>query len=429
MKACIVSVIAVLSLASLLSACKGNGQQADMQQASSPQTSTQQPAPQQPPAQQPPAQQPPADQPPTQQPPADQPPAQQPPAQAPAKDPGVRGGDPGVGGPISGLTISQRAAFEAGAEDFAAAEEVVDGLGPMMNLDSCGGCHIQPANGGTSPAVNPQIAFASLDGATNVIPSFLSANGPVREARFVRNADGSPDGGVHALFTITGRADAPGCMLAQPDFAAAVAANNVIFRIPTPIFGMGLIEAIPDGAIFANATSVTTQSLRRTMGIRGRANVVVTGNTISGTTNRNGNDGTIARFGWKAQNKSALLFAAEAYNVEMGISNDILPTERSEDPACQGATTPNDGFNLAAVTATDATPAIQLFTNFMRLSAPPMPSTTTPGGAQSIANGRALFSQIGCAVCHTPSFMTGQSFVRALSNRQVNLFSDLLVHD
>src|SRR5215475_13623194 len=107
MKACIVSVIAVLSLASLLSACKGNGQQADMQQASSPQTSTQQPAPQQPPAQQPPA---------------DQPPAQQPPAQAPAKDPGVRGGDPGVGGPISGLTISQRAAFEAGAEDFDAAE-------------------------------------------------------------------------------------------------------------------------------------------------------------------------------------------------------------------------------------------------------------------------------------------------------------------
>src|SRR5215470_18125997 len=149
-----------------------------------------------------------------------------------ATDPGVRGGPAGAGGPISGLTISERAAFEAGAEDFAAAEEVVDGLGPMMNLDSCGGCHIQPANGGTSPAVNPQIAFASLDGATNVIPSFLSANGPVREARFVRNADGSPDGGVHALFTITGRADAPGCMLAQPDFAAAVAANNVIFRIP-----------------------------------------------------------------------------------------------------------------------------------------------------------------------------------------------------
>src|SRR5215510_16106702 len=107
-----------------------------------------------------------------------------------ADDPGVRGGPAGAGGPISGLTTGERAAFEAGGEDFAAAEEVPDGLGPRMNLDSCGGCHIQPANGGSSPAVNPQIAFASKAGATNVIPTFLSANGPVREARFVRNADG-----------------------------------------------------------------------------------------------------------------------------------------------------------------------------------------------------------------------------------------------
>jgi CxxC motif-containing protein (DUF1111 family) len=56
-------------------------------------------------------------------------------------------------------------------------------------------------------------------------------------------------------------------------------------------------------------------------------------------------DRTVSRFGWKAQNKSLLLFAGEAYNVEMGISNELFPSERNETPACQYATTPNDTTN------------------------------------------------------------------------------------
>jgi len=72
-----------------------------------------------------------------------------------------------------------------------------------MNLDSCSGCHLHPAVGDSSPPVNPQAAFTNKLGGTDTLPSFLSVNGPVRETRFVRNADGSPDGGVHALFTIS----------------------------------------------------------------------------------------------------------------------------------------------------------------------------------------------------------------------------------
>src|SRR6516162_10839119 len=140
-----------------------------------------------------------------------------------ARDPGVRTGPPGAGGPIPGLTASELTFFNAGLADFAETEAAADGLGPTMNLDSCGGCHAQPAPGGSSPLVNPQVAFATKAGAHNSVPSFVRVNGPVREARFVKNADGSADGGVHALFTITGRADAPGCSLAQPDFASAVA--------------------------------------------------------------------------------------------------------------------------------------------------------------------------------------------------------------
>src|SRR5262245_9514180 len=90
---------------------------------------------------------------------------------------------------------------------------------PRMNLDSCAGCHSQPAVSGSSPAINPQFASANQAGGTDRVPPFLSSRGPVREARFVLNPDGTADGGVHALFTITGRIGADGCSLAQPDFA------------------------------------------------------------------------------------------------------------------------------------------------------------------------------------------------------------------
>src|SRR6185503_18062731 len=125
-------------------------------------------------------------------------------------------------------------------------------------------CHAQPATGGTSPAVNPQVAFAraAVPSQLGAVDAFIRSNGPVREARFVKNADGTADGGVHAIFTITGRTGAnvspPGpCVLEQPDFDAQLAANNVIFRIPTPTFGTGLIEQIPDAQILANQASNT----------------------------------------------------------------------------------------------------------------------------------------------------------------------------
>ena len=344
-----------------------------------------------------------------------------------ASDPGVRGGAAGAGGQLAGLSATQAAFFTAGAVDFAEEENVGDGLGPRMNLDSCGGCHIQPALGGTSPFVNPQVAFARKDGGTDSVPSFIAANGPVREARFVLNPDGTADGGVHALFTITGRTGAAGCTLAQPEFAAQQANRNVIFRIPTPTFGAGLIEQIPDAAIAANQSSNASQ--KQALGITGKPNFHVAGRTITGMTNNNGNDGTIARFGWKAQNKSLLLFSGEAYNVEMGITNELFQTEREETSNCQFAAVPNDVTDTDATTPTEVINAIEKFAFFMRFLDAPQPSTDTPGGATSIANGRSLFTSTGCALCHTPSFTTSKSTVAALSMQPVNLFSDLLVHD
>jgi CxxC motif-containing protein (DUF1111 family) len=331
-----------------------------------------------------------------------------------ASDPGVRGGPAGAGDHVAGLTASQLAFFDQGRIEFEEAEEVDEGLGPRLNLDSCVGCHSQPASGGSSPFVNPQVAVATDQGAANTVPSFITLNGPVREARFKRNANGSADGGVHSLFVISGRADAPGCDAVQEDFEAQVAANNIIFRIPTPTFGAGLIEMIPDLAIEANRAASLADK-----GAFG----------IFGHSNRNGNDGTIARFGWKAQNKSLLVFAGEAYNVEMGITNDNFQTERDENPHCQFAPVPNTVTNTDEENHPAIISAIESFGIFMRFLAPPRPSLDTPGGATSIGLGRQTFSDVGCALCHTPRFTTGNTTIAALANRRVNLFSDLLVHN
>ncbi|HSD59646.1 MAG TPA: hypothetical protein VLC55_02185, partial [Burkholderiales bacterium] len=199
-----------------------------------------------------------------------------------AVDPGVRGvrsASAGAGGPIDGLTENELLFFQAGKEEFEEADDVEEGLGPTMNLDGCSGCHAHPAVGGTSPKLNPQFDFANRLQLTNIPPSFITKNGPVREARFVKNPDGTPDGGVHALFTIAGSPDAPGCNLAQPNFARELQNDNVIFRIPTPLFGAGLIEQIPDNAILANQAANATQ--KRSLGIFGRANFAVSGRTVS----------------------------------------------------------------------------------------------------------------------------------------------------
>jgi CxxC motif-containing protein (DUF1111 family) len=333
-----------------------------------------------------------------------------------ARDPGVRSGDPAAGGPIADLTADERRFFEDGREHFLKPDGVGDGLGPRFNLDRCDGCHAQPATGGTAPAVNPQVAIAQASGARNAIPSFITPNGPVRVARFKVRRDGTRDGSVHPLFVVSGRQDDTGnaaaCNIRQEDFEREVARGNVIFRIPTPIFGAGLIEQIPERAIVANQRD--NVPAKRVLG-------------ISGHPNRNGHDRTITRFGWKAQNPSLLLFTGEAYNVEMGITTELFPTERDETPACQFAKVPNEVTTRGA-THLETLSTAEKLSLFSRFLAPPTPSASDPGGAGSIARGQVAFTAVGCALCHTPTLRTSDSAVAALSSKDVNLFSDLLVH-
>ncbi len=334
-------------------------------------------------------------------------------------DPGVRRAatDNGPPRPLAGLGQDELSFFQDGMARFSSIEVVSggsaqqgtgNGLGPRFNSNQCASCHLQPTVGGSSPAQNPLGEVASADGALNTLPWFIAPNGPIREARFVQS-NGVTDGGVHDLFVITGRTDASAaCNIAQPSFLPAGnpqtgqgGNKNIVFRIPTPIFGAGLIEAIPDSAILANAAA--NAAAKNQSGVRGHANAILGGNT-----NLSANDGTITRFGWKAQNKSLLMFAGEAYNVEMGISNQLFPQERDETPGCHaGDATPEDTDNMPTTVTANAVGVlsdIEAFANFMRMLAPPAPAPATA----STLNGRAQFAAVGCALCHTPSFTTGR---------------------
>src|SRR5277367_3948866 len=360
-------------------------------------------------------------------------------------DPGVQSANRGTGATLinpgndpNGFT----AFFQDGLTRFQAVETVSNstnvGLGPRFNSNSCSSCHAQPAVGGTGAAVNPQFQFTSNGVAPgNTTPSFITANGPTREARFpfFFNANGTvntsaPNGGVEDLYTVTGRSDAGSCSLPQPSFSAAQQANNIIYRIPTPTFGVGLIENLDDSTLLNNQAN----NLNNNFG-------------IAGSFNHNGNDGTISRFGWKAQNKSLHIFSGEAYNVEMGISNLLFVQDRplpGEDqqgtglPAnclnLSGGGYPEDSYNPAASPQAAVLDDVSAFANFMRTLAPPPTGGVVLNGQpvpqQMITTGGTLFSAIGCAACHnsSPGNTQRSNITGSLSNAAVPAFSDVEVH-
>ncbi|MGA8270697.1 MAG: di-heme oxidoredictase family protein [Candidatus Sulfotelmatobacter sp.] len=363
-------------------------------------------------------------------------------------DPGVQSASRGTGAALPSVLANDNpgilAFFTDGQNRFQAVESVSNsptgdnGLGPRFNANQCSACHAQPAVGGTGAAVNPQFQFVSSGVAPgNTTPYFITANGPTVEVRFPffftyngRADMNSPNGGVEDLFTVAGRPDAGACNLAQPNFAEARAANNIIFRIPTPTFGSGLIESLDDSTLLKNQLANSNNRFG-----------------ISGAFNHNGNDGTISRYGWKAQNKSLHIFSGEAYNVEMGISNELFPQDRpspGEDqhgmglPAncmnLSGSGYPEDTSNPGATSNAAVLDDVSAFANFMRFLAPPSPGGVVlngqPVASGSIAAGSALFNSIGCAACHNPTLGMTQvsTFTGSLSNASVNAYSDLEIH-
>jgi cytochrome c551/c552 len=313
-----------------------------------------------------------------------------------------------------------------------------NGLGARHNADQCFLCHAQPTLGGSGGFIlpnpgrpNPMLPENPMFrlvphrfGKKNIVPSFEEQFGPIREVRFKYKPDGTRDGGVHQLWVVRGIKNDPtiaSCSIKQPDFAAEQAADNLSFRIPTQMFGMGLIDAIQDREILSRYDATAAE--RTALGIAGHPN-------------HSGNDGTITRFGWKAQNKSIPMFAGEAYNVEMGITNELFPTATEENPDCNGPAKPevndltrtddDDAVNEAFANPLHIMADWMQFSLLMRFMDAPQPE---PNPSPSAKRRRVVFDSIGCALCHTPQMQTAPVLGTAvLQDRPVNLFSDLLVH-
>jgi CxxC motif-containing protein (DUF1111 family) len=363
---------------------------------------------------------------------------------AKATDPGPRGGQRGAGGPVltdpddttqqaaaavaclpglspRALLLCEQAFIRFQQIDSVSGTfpgEAGAGLGPTFNANGCAVCHAEPGPLGSSPGMkspqnpipNPQVALATLHGATNIVPSFITAAGPVRDVRF------STDGQVHDLFTIAGRSDATGCGATQPNFAGQ-AAGVVSFRIPTPTFGLGLVENVTDAALQANLAASTSTTL-----------------SIAGVL-QTGDDGSVTRFGWKAQTRSLSIAAGEAYNVEQGVSNEVFESERGGGAgnlaACFGFNaTPEDHTDPAATgTISDVHSDVANFVFAMRLSAPPAPALAPGVTTASFLDGQTQFKNIGCVNCHTPTLVSNASAIDpALGNVTFHPFSDFAVH-
>lgn len=286
---------------------------------------------------------------------------------------------PQFGDPLPGLSDADLAAFAFGKEKFVAVQTPATGLGPVFNGRSCVACHANPAPGGSG---------ASLDN---------------RITRFARQVQGQPfDPLLHLggpnlqKFSVGG--ELPGCSL--PPEVVPAEANLTGLRQPPQLFGLGLIQGIPDTEILVRADPTDENG----DGIAGRPNI---------------SNGVIGRFGWKAAVPTILDFTGLALVNELGITNYLFPHEMSPQGkpipvGCDVTADPEDG---------DASRLSGLLFYTTYLGPPPRGPIT-----DAVLRGETMFAQTGCALCHTPSMKTGPNPIEALNEKDVPLYSDLLTH-
>jgi len=302
----------------------------------------------------------------------------------------ARGQAPAVspGAPLAGITPAEFERFSLGLEDFLEVETAEEGLGPAYNGTSCAACHSIPAVGGSGLVSEMRAAIRDPEGIFR--PAF-----PLEQ---------TDDDSLFQLFSIPGHA-------CQPVPPAEV--NVVARRIPIPLFGAGLVEAIPDSDIAARADPHD----QNFDGIRGRAALV---RDIATGALR------VGRFGWKAQHATLEAFAADAYRNEMGITNELFARELAlgisaeKMRLCDPIPDPED-----VTDPTTGLSGVDNFEAFMKFLAPPPRGVVT----EAERMGEGVFTAVGCAACHVPTLRTGRSDNPLFDRRPVPLYSDLLLHD
>jgi CxxC motif-containing protein (DUF1111 family) len=266
------------------------------------------------------------------------------------------------GGPLPGTSGAALDDFAAGRLLFDRSFGIAEGLGlPAFNGDACRACHFDPVIGGAGP----------LD--VNVIRA-----GHVNE-----DGEYDPVPGYDVIHRMVLLDDRP--RRYPPEV-------NVLEHRQTPaIFGLGLVEQVPEDAILSNADP---EDARAPFGVSGRP-----ARTL---------DGRLGRFGWKAQVPTLLEFAESALSDEMGLT--VPPAEGTEQ---FGLTSDNDPRPDPEVDLA----IVESLTRFMELLAPPPRGTITA----DVEAGEDVFDRVGCDDCHTPA-LPGPS-------GPIWLYSDLLLHE
>ena len=282
--------------------------------------------------------------------------------------------------PLEGLTAEERATFLRGDAEFARPFMAADGLGPIFNDVSCAACH-------------------SGDGRGHVRNTLMRIGVPADD---MLASLGGPQIQTRAI---------PGAV--PEELPPGVAVSH---RLPPPVFGMGLVEAIPDAAILANADPNDADG----DGVSGRPNLVFSRAYVPYDAPGGGTGQRVGRFGRKAQVSSLIEQVTEAYHQDMGITSDFVPAE-NVNPRAAAATLAADGVTDPEV----STATVMSVVNYVRFLAPPR----TGAASESTRQGEQTFSGIGCAKCHVPSLRTGTHAVAALSGRDVAAYSDFLLHD
>ena len=288
---------------------------------------------------------------------------------------------PDFGEPLAGLTAEQIERFEDGKEDFEEVETVAEGLGPVFNDVSCANCHLAPAVGGASTIVETRFGGVAADGGFDPMPQF---------------------GG--SLIQVQGIGTSAEC-----EYLAELVPNEATVRAgrrTTPLFGLGLVDAVPDATYRAIALAQRYDPDR----IAG---------TVSVVTNFTSGRNAVGKFGWKGQVPTLFQFAGDAYLNEMGITSPQFPDENCPQGDCAALScNPLPGIN-------DDGSGVQAFADFMTFLAPPPRGPVT---AQA-SLGEYVFHKSGCASCHVATLRTGPNAVSALNRVTFHPYSDFLLHD
>ena len=280
-------------------------------------------------------------------------------------------------GPLDRLSAAELAAFAEGDAQFGLAFAPSTGLGPIFNNVACASCHSGDGRG------RPE----------NALTRFSRGSDPALEL-------GGPQLQDKAI---------PGA-----EVESVPAGVETSLRLPPPVFGIGLIEAIPEADILANADPTDADG----NGISGRPHYVTPPDFlleygVSASP-------TLGRFSRKAQVSSILEQTVRAYHQDIGITTEFLPVENI-NPLASSATAVADRVPDPEL----ATSTVHSVVAYLRMLAPPAPGPMTARRTR----GQQVFQKVGCASCHVPSFRTGPSSIRALAGRTVELHSDLLLHD